>query len=239
VLLSKRFYLTLQTIQFKPMKTLVSIIALFLYASTLLAQPLAEGRIVYDIKLGKETDPQMASMMPKEAFSWFKKGKSRFEMTMMMGMKSTTITDDAAKTSVVLMDMMGNKYAIKSKVDEPNPEAKKVMDDAKVTQTTETKVIAGYKCTKSIIDIKDKSGESSQFEIWTTKELAFSGQGQEGPLSKVDGAALEFSIAQGPITMTLTARIVSKEAVSDDKFIVPKDYKEMSADDFKKSMGGR
>jgi hypothetical protein len=54
------------------MKTIISIIALFTFTTTLIAQPLAEGRIVFDIKLGKDADPQMASMMPKEAFSWFK-----------------------------------------------------------------------------------------------------------------------------------------------------------------------
>jgi len=221
------------------MKKLFSVITSLLFTITLLAQPLAEGRVVFEIKLGKDVDPQMASMMPKEAFSWFKKGKSRFEMTMMMGMKNTTITDEATKSSVVLMDMMGMKYAIKSKWDEADADSKKAMEDAKVTKTNENKIIAGYNCTKTIVEFKDKSGKSSKFDIWSTKELAFSAKGQEGPMSKVEGAALEFSIAQGPITMTLTAREVVIEAVSDDKFIVPSEYKEMSMDDLKKMTGGR
>ncbi len=221
------------------MKTIISIIAFFTFTTTLLAQPLAEGRIVFDIKLGKDTDPQMASMMPKEAFSWFKKGKSRFEMTMMMGMKNTTITDEATKSSVVLMDMMGMKYAIKNKMDGSDEGAKKSMEDAKVTKTTENKIIAGYKCTKTIVEFKDKSGKISKFDIWSTKDLLFSARGQEGPLSKVEGAALEFTLSQGPLNMTLTAREVVQEKVADEKFTVPSDYKEMSMEDLMKMTGGR
>ena len=221
------------------MKIVVLILTFVLFNSVLMSQPLAEGRIVYDIKVSKETDPQIASMIPKEAFLWFKKGKSRFEMNMLMGTKNITISDEVAKKTVVLMDFLGNKYAHTSTFEEPNAEAKKLKTEAKVTNTNETKIIAGYKCTKYIVEMADKSGKKSQFEIWITKELAFSGKGQEGPLSKIDGAALEFSIAQGPITMTLTAREAFQEKVSDDKFTIPAGYKEMTIEELKMLTGGR
>jgi GLPGLI family protein len=221
------------------MKTIFSIITLFIFTTTLFAQPLVEGRIIFDIKVGKEIDPQMASMMPKEASAWFKKGKSRFEMNLMMGAKNTTITDEATKTSIMLMDAMGMKYVVRNKWDETDADAKKAMEDAKVTVTKETKIIAGYNCNKTIVEFNGKSGKTSKFDIWSTKDLAFTTKGQQGPTSKVEGAALEFTIDQGPISMTLTAREVRKEAVSDDKFIVPTDYKEMSMDELLKMTGGR
>lgn len=221
------------------MKIVVSILSSILFTLNVFAQPLAEGRIIFDVKPGKEIDPQVASMMPKEASVWFKKGKSRFEMNMMMGAKNTTITDEAAKTSIMLMDAMGMKYVVRSKWDETDADAKKAMENAKVTTTNETKKIAGYNCTKTIVEFKSKSGKNSKFDIWSTKELAFSTKGQQGPTSKVEGAALEFTIDQGPINMTLTAREVRKEAVSEDKFIVPSDYKEMSMEDLLKMTGGR
>jgi GLPGLI family protein len=135
--------------------------------------------------------------------------------------------------------MMGMKYAIKNKMEDSDPGAKKLMDDAKVTKTAESKTIAGYKCTKTIVEFKDKSGKISKIDIWSTKDLPFSAKGQDGPLSKVEGAALEFTLSQGPITMTLIAREVLQEKVSDDKFTVPSDYKEMSMDELKKMTGGR
>jgi hypothetical protein len=221
------------------MKIVVSILTSFLFSLSLFGQALPEGKLIYDISLGKDANPQMASMMPKEATVWFKKGKSRFEMTMMMGMKNTTITDESTKTSVTLMDMMGNKYAIKNKMGEPDAETKKMLENSKVTPTTETKTIAGFKCNKTIIEFKDKTGTTSKFDIWSTKDLDFSTSGQGGWLSKIDGAALEFSMNQGPVSMTFTAREIVKEAVSDAKFIIPTDYKEMSMEDLMKMTGGR
>jgi len=221
------------------MKKIASILSLLFITISVFSQPLAEGRVVFEIKMGKDVDPQMSSMMPKEATAWFKKGKSRFEMSMMMGIKNTTITDENTKTSVTLMDMMGNKYAVKSIIGEEDAETKKMLENSKITPTTETKIIAGYKCTKTIVEFKDKTGITSKFDIWSTTDLAFTSRGQGGWMSKIEGAALEFSINQGPISLTFSAKEIINEAVPDTKFVIPADYKEMSMDDLKKMTGGR
>ena len=199
-----------------------------------------EGKIVFEISLVGTNDPQMQAMMPKETVAYFKKNKSRMEMNMMMGMRNVTISDGDTKSAVTLMDMMGQKYAITNDGKSVSPEQKKMMEDTKVEVTKETKKIAGYTCTKAIITVPagGKLKEATSMEIWFTKDLSLNKEFVAGPMGKIEGSALEFSIKQNGIDMKFSARDVLKQPVSDDLFLIPAEYKKMTQEELMKTLGG-
>jgi GLPGLI family protein len=207
----------------------------------LIAQPF-EGKITFSISFPTITDPQTAAMLPKEATAFFKKGKSRMEMNMAMGMKQTTISDAETKKTVMLMDMMGQKYAIVSDMeDDSDKEAKELADKAKVNVTSETKKIAGFNCKKAIVTYQDPNQDNKEVSmtLWFTEELEADKGYMTGPMSKIKGAVLEYSIDQGVMSMVLSATSVTKEAVADQLFVAPPEYKQMTQEELQKMMGGR
>lgn len=192
-----------------------------------------EGRIVYSITYPKLDNPDMAAMLPKESTMFIKGDMVRVEANSGMGIKNVTITNVKEKKSTVLMDMLGQKIALTSngEDEEDNP-----YKDAKVTVTEDTKVIAGYKCKKAIIEPKDS--KDGKLELFFTKDLGSNARNASGPFKQIEGAVLEYSIKQQGMDMKFSASTVSKEKVPDAKFNIPEGYTYMSRKDFMKSMGG-
>jgi GLPGLI family protein len=221
------------------MKFFLSTLLVFLHVALSFSQPF-EGKIIFTIEFPGMKDPQTKAMLPTEAVSYFKSKKSRMEMTMMMGMSNTTISDAESGTSVILMDLMGQKYAVSADPSASEKEAKELESKAKVTVTSETKEIAGYKCKKAIIEFPSEknSKEMTKMTVWFTNELELDKGYIKGPMSKIDGSVLEFSMNEGPMAMVLSAKEVVKVKVADDKFIVPAGYKKVTQDELKQMMGG-
>lgn len=219
----------------------IFLFSLLVFLSTIIQAQSFEGKIVFNVTINGIDDPQASAMLPKEATAYFKGTKSRMEMSLMMGMKNVTITDGATNKSTTLMDLMGNKYAIDNSTDKTTEESKKLYESAKVSITNEKKKIAGYTCTKAIVEFPSltSKGQTEKIEMWFTKELSLNKSYANGPMSKIDGSVLEFNINQGAFVMNLSAKEVLKQNVSDELFIVPSNYKIMTADELKKSLGGQ
>jgi GLPGLI family protein len=140
------------------------------------------------------------------------------------------------------MDMMGQKYAIVSDMeDDSEKEAKELADKAKVNVTSETKKIAGFNCKKAIVTYQDPNQDNKEVSmtLWFTEELEADKGYMTGPMSKIKGAVLEYSIDQGVMSMVLSATSVTKEAVADQLFVAPPEYKQMTQEELQKMMGGR
>ncbi|MEX1189435.1 MAG: DUF4412 domain-containing protein [Bacteroidia bacterium] len=219
------------------MKIIFSIVFIAFQAMSMLAQPF-EGKITFSINFPSISDPQTMAMLPKEATAYYKGSKSRMEMNMAMGMKQVTISDVSSEKTVSLMDMMGQKYAIE--VENDKEESKEMQDKVEVKNTKETKKIAGYTCTKAIITYPnpEKEKEEINMTVWFTEELEASKGFMTGPMKKIKGAILEYSIDQGAMSMLLSAKEVAKQAVKDDMFTVPADYKKVTQEELKNMMGG-
>ena len=194
---------------------------------------LNEGKVVFEISYpGMQLDPQQAAMLPSESVTYVKNGKSRTEQKMGMGMNQVMITDAVAKTAVTLVDMMGNKTAIKtSKEDMEKEEAKAEKPTVKLLD--ETKEIAGYKCKKA--EITDAKGNKTT--LFYTKDIE-AARGGKGPFAGIDGFPMEFEMKQPSMSIKLTATKVVEEKVDDVMFSVPSGYKEMTMEEYKKQMGG-
>jgi hypothetical protein len=150
-------------------------------------------------------------------------------------MKNITISDTKEKKTIVLMDIMGQKYAIKNDLTDED----KSYDATKVTVTKETKTIAGYKVTKAIIEmpLRDQQ-EKAKIDVWFTKELSLKSSYVAGANGKIDGAVLEYTVNQKGISMKFTAKEVTKETVDNAKFEVPDGYKVTTQEELMKSLGG-
>lgn len=197
-----------------------------------------EGKVVYDIKLPATLDPQMKMMMPKEAVGYFKDGKVRMETQAAMGMTTTSIANSKSGESVVLMNVMGSKYAIKGSGDDK--EEKEMMERTEVKLSDSTKTVAGYTCKKAVVTFTTKeTNEKVNMNLWYTKDIKATNKHISGPMGKIDGFILEYSFSQQGIDMLFSASAVTKQAVEESLFTVPADYKFMTQEELKKAFGGR
>lgn len=216
-------------------KFFVYTIALLLACSGFAQKPF-EGVITYTLSFDG-LPAQAQGMMGNSSMKIFlKDGNSRTELSMLM-MENTVIYDGKAKTSSVLMNMMGKKFFIKQQAEA----AKQPVDSTKATITyaDETKQIAGYTCKKAFI----KSGETAVVTtVWYTEEIpnSLSNDKSMQGLQGLKGIPMEFEMKQAEqgFTMKMAATKVSKEAVEDAKFTVPSDYKETTQEELLKNIMG-
>jgi len=196
-----------------------------------------EGVITYKITYpdSKFTESQLA-MFPKLMTVTVNGQKSKTEMSTGMG-NQTEIIDYKEKTKTALLDMMGQKYAIKQTAEEISKEMESE-PAAKVEVTNETKTIAGYVCKKAIVTT-DQDGEKTVYEVWFTNEIGSKDANFDNPLYKeIDGVLMEFLMKTPQITMKFTVSSVDKKSISAKEFEIPADYKLTTKDELKSKFGG-
>jgi GLPGLI family protein len=214
-------------------KVLMFIAGMFLATSINLFAQEFEGRIVYSITYPKLDNPEMLGMLPKETTIYMKGDMTRVEANSGMGVKNITIANAKEKKATVLMDMLGQKFQMESS--EADSDNENPYKDAKITITDETKMIAGYKCAKATVEVKD----NGKVDVYFTKDLGVNSKNASGPFKQIDGAVLEYSMTQQGMEMKFSASTVSKEKVADSKFIIPEGYKKVTRDELMKSFGGK
>jgi len=195
-----------------------------------------EGKINYSISVDMANMPPEAQAMfsGSELDVYIKGTKSRSDVSMGF-QKTSTISDVKSGTSVMLMDVMGNKYKI---ISDPKKDEKKT--DISVKYLDETKEIAGYKCKKAEITYKDKSGAGEMVStIYYTEEISnyMGNDSRSSQFKDIKGMPLEYEMkADRGLKMKMTAKSVSKEKVPDSQFDIPADYKETTVEDMQKDM---
>lgn len=178
-----------------------------------------EGIVTYSISFeGSGLPPEALAMFKgSETVTYIKSDKCRVDMNMPM-QSSSFIMDNKNKNIVSLMDIMGKKYLIRMN----ESDIKKEQDSAPETTikyTEEAKMIAGYKCKKAEITVKE--GKGKVVEVFYTEEIPTN---DIKPVYKgLKGFPLEYSVNQGGMEMKLTAKNVSKAKVADSKFEIPKE----------------
>jgi GLPGLI family protein len=176
----------------------------------------------------------MKNYMPKTMTLSIKGNKSRSEMVMMMG-KTVSISDGDAKTTIVLMDMMGQKIAVQSTPEEVQSELDKGPKTS-VNVTGETKDILGYTCKKAIITFE---GEDTEVIVYYTDELGTKALNFDNPQFKdIDGLMLEYEIPEEEFNMQFTAVTIEKTNVDDSAFTIPEGYQIKTIEEMKGMFGG-
>ena len=203
--------------------------------TTTKTKPMSEGVIIYDLKLdGGEDLGMMAAMIPTELTVRFKGTKSRSEFA--TGMSETIAITDSKddKSAVVLLDIMGNKYAMK--VDEAKVnEQRAKMPIYDVLETKETKVIAGYTCIKAVM-INQATKE--EVTVFYTPEIPYAENSFNAEFSKLKGMPMEYVAKMSNFKITATVREVKKDKIEDSVFIAPAEYKVVTQEELMKELGG-
>jgi hypothetical protein len=154
----------------------------------------------------------------------------------MSGMTTVTIDDFTEKTSVSLLNMMGQKYAIKQTTAEIEKEAA-TEGQTSVELSDETKVIAGYTCKKVMVTVND-DGAKTTFEGWYSSELGSKQVNFKSLYKDVDGAMLEFLMKNREVNMKFTATSIEKKSLPAKDFEIPSDYTLTTQDELKSKFGG-
>jgi GLPGLI family protein len=195
------------------------------------------GTIVYDVTLAGDVPEQAKSMMPTEMTMKVSPDKMITVMhSSMMDIKN--IFDAPAQVSNMLMDMMGQKFNIKNSAADLADQKKKAGIIMTVKPTTETKTIAGYNCKKAIMTVKSNQSAEQTYDVYFTEDFDVAKFNFGSTLPEVNGLPLEFSMAQGPFSLKMTARSVKKENIAASEFVIPADYKQVTTEELKTMFGG-
>jgi GLPGLI family protein len=207
------------------MKKLTTLFALCF--SLLLSAQDFEGVIEYEITY-EELDDQMKpyeAMMPKSSTVEIKGDMARvITPNPATGGSNTVITNSKTQEAITLMDIMGNKVALKSDAeakDEDNPE---------VEYEEETKEIQGYTCKKATVE-----ADGTEMTIYYTEELPSINLDNTG---SIKGFPMELTMENSMMTMVQKVKSMERKEVKEIKMEVPKDYKLVTKEELKEMFGG-
>lgn len=217
------------------MKRLYYIISLFILLPGIVnaQRKVAELMLSYETQVTTgEKEPKMADAFDGAVTTVYIKGPlSRSEMTSAL-FSSTTIHDTKAGTAVVLKEVSGQKLLIRMTAQNWQEKNKKY-EGITFTNTSETKVIAGYRCIKA--DAKLTDGTS--FTVYYTTEIIPENREFENAMFKnLNGLPLEWELTQGNLKIKYTLSRINMNPIPASRFDVPKTgYREMNYSDSKKN----
>jgi len=201
------------------------------------AQKLFSGTIEYEITYpGADLDPATAASLPKSLTMTVSGKKSRVDMTQGM-MNIIKINNAETMTSISLLDIVGQKYCIKTSKEEIE-KALAELPKTKVNVTDETKEIAGMKATKAIITFIEEDGSETTAEIYFCPEIGGEGFNFDTEYRDIKGGLLEYKIESSDITMLFTAKEIKAKKIKDTVFMIPSDYQEVTPEELQSIFGG-
>lgn len=184
---------------------------------------ISEGVIEYEAQVVDKSHP-MAGLAPSSMSMFFKKNLYCSEMSTMGMFNSKFVANPSNKTFTTMVKILNEKNAcieyekdIKADIEGNKLEFK---------ETSETKVIAGYKC-KKVIATK-ANDPTDKFEVYYTDELDVKSANYSTPYEGLKGIVMKFRLKKFGMEMEFTATSVRKEEVADNMFDLPGFYKIIS-----------
>lgn len=220
------------------MKTISILLLAFLFLNfNTNTPPLSEGYISYSVNV--ESDQAIASMLGVgTSLELAFKGNFTKAVAKVAGSNTVTvIADHQKKAGISLMDIMGEKTAVKltqEKMDEAKANMDKISDNP-MRYTDETKDIAGYTCKRVLLKHKESG---ANVVLYITDQI----KPQNDPfakilMSEIKGFPLGIVIKKDETTVRIMADKVSSKTPSESAFSlsIPGDYKLTTLDDLKNS----
>ena len=194
-----------------------------------------KGLITYTIEYSDMDLPeQMRPYLPRMLNMYFRGEMTKTVMTTAGG-KTIKIKDGEEKTVITLIDMAGQKLAMKSNMEEIRKELENT-PGYRTEFKNETRTIAGYKCKKAVL-IPEDDGE--WLTVYYTEELGSNVNYFDTPqFSEIPGIMLEFQMSTPQFKMTYTASGVDKKTISKKEFKVPDDFEFKTAEEIQQMFGG-
>jgi GLPGLI family protein len=175
----------------------------------------------------------MKAMMETTMTTWTKGNKSRMETTTPFTGQMITITDYDKNESVTCMDMMGQKKAIVSSIDQATG-APAMPANLEYKETGNTKQILGRTCHEGVGTVKTNDSKKITMSVWYCKDIPY----KNTQYPSFSGMPMEYTILAQGITMKVSTIEIEEMKVSDDKFVVPAGYVRTTQEEMKKAMGG-
>lgn len=152
-----------------------------------------------------------------------------------MGMFNTMfVCDLTTKTLTQMVKFMDVKQACIET--EKEIQAENDLYKIKWEETTETKEIAGYKCTK--IKVTMVNDPSVKFDAYYTKDMGMEAVNDLSPYTGVKGMLMQYRLRKMGLEMQFTAKKVKKADVPDNTFDIPAYFKIVSREEMKKFFDG-
>lgn len=203
-----------------------------LSGATVMAQKkVSELTLVYDASISTgSAEPKMADALDGATTSVYIKGSmSRSEMTSAL-FSSTTIHDAKTGNAVVLREVSGQKLLIRMTAANW-AEKNKRYNGISFSNTTETKTIAGYHCTKAVAKLAD----GTSFTVYYTTDIIPENKDYDYQFRNLNGLPLEYELVQGNLRIKYTVSRINLNPVPASKFDIPKSgYRELTYEESKK-----
>lgn len=217
------------------MKQLIAILILALFGSVsgFSQKKVSELMLSYDTQVSTgSNEPKMADAFDGAVTTVYIKGPlSRSEMTSAL-FSSTIIHDAKAGTAVALREVSGQKLLIRMTAENWKEKNKKY-EGITFTNTSETKVIAGYKCIKA----EAKLADGTVFAVYYTTDIIPENREYENMMFKnLEGLPLEWELVQGKLKIKYTLSKINMNPIPVSRFDIPKSgYRELTYDESTKT----
>lgn len=193
-----------------------------------------KGTITYQISYPESNQSaSQLTTMPQTMILKLNEGRSRAELNM-GEMNQILLLDSEAKTTVILIEIMGKKAAIKPKKGADRPLGKEPI----VEPANESKEIAGYVCKKVNIHYGDEKSKSNPIEVYYSEEVGSNKIFYDNEYRNLTGIPLEFRYKMQGMNMLLTATKIEEGRVANREFDIPSDYKESTPEELRQMFGG-
>lgn len=205
-----------------------------LFSSIIYAQDFT-GTIEYEIEyqdLVEEVKAQ-ESMLP----TWLKieidDNKSRITQPNAMGEPTIVLSDQKSGESIVLLDIMGQKLALKNNKEDLKEEEKQEAENTEIEYIDgEEKEIVGYICKKAIV----KSEGGAEVTIFYTEDIPNVEVSDQ--VEGIKGFPMEMTVVNDMMTSISRVISIEEDKVEKIKMEVPEGYELKTKEEFKQMFGG-
>jgi|AntAceMinimDraft_17_1070374.scaffolds.fasta_scaffold04229_3 GLPGLI family protein len=197
-----------------------------------------KGIITYNITYKGDIDPATLAQQPKEVTIKILGNKQKMEIISGPAV-ITTIRDGDKKHSIVLVDIMGQKYAVKLEQKDIEEELEENPKPT-INYLDETKTIAGYTCKKAeVITKEEDTEEESKLVVYYSEDIGVSADINYGSqFNGLKGFPLEYVTTSNDMEITFSAGKIEKKKIKDTEFLIPSDFKEVTQDELQEMFGG-
>ncbi len=186
-------------------------------ASSYAQKTISEGIITYNISTRSDNKSSQSDPLSGATNTIYLKGNlSKTEMASPLG-KETTIYDTKTGTGVILKEYSGQKLMITLTKENWINQNKK-FEGIVFVNTSETKKISGYNCTKATGTLKD----GSEMIVYYAQDININYKEYNQTFKNLPGLAIEYEFASGKLNFKYTLASVDLGPLAVSKFDIPK-----------------
>lgn len=184
-----------------------------------------EGEIIYDVTFPDQEQSILLNVYPSEMKMSFKDNMMHGKLESIGGLVSSEIIVDTEKKIYwQMLNSFGDKFS--SELNEENVVKYITPHQFQLIENGSSDVL-GMDCMSYNVMAEDSSQE---LEILSTKEIEIADPNWFTPYAGANGVLMNYELHQWGMRMKLTAREVVFKKIPDERFDIPKAYREIPVD---------